>query len=133
MAAFERDEDGDRLTLHLMGAADRSCFCNLRVSDKGRLYFHRAEPVAADVDDVIHASHQPEISIRISSRAVDGEVAARNLAPVGLLVTGLISVDGACYRGPGLPDDQESALTIRDGLPFSCNHFRHNSKEGFRG
>src|SRR5207249_10796863 len=67
------------------------------------------------------------------SRAVAGEVAAWNFAPVGLLVTGLIAVDRARDRRPGFAYHQQAALTIRDRLALSCNHFRHNSEEGFCG
>src|SRR5260370_4225286 len=132
VAAFEGDEDGDRLPLHLVRTAHCGGFGHLGMGDKSRLDFHRGEPVAADVDDVVDASHETEVSIRSAARAVRGEVTTGNLAPVSLLVAGMIAVDGARHRGPGLTDHQQAALTIRNRLPRSCNHFRHNSKKGFR-
>ncbi len=100
------------------------------MSDEGRLDLHGAEPVAADVDHVVDASHQPEVAVCVTASAVAGEVAAGDFAPVGLLIPGLIAVDGASHGGPRFAHDEEAAFAVRDRLALFCNYFRHNSEEG---
>ena len=93
------------------GTADDGGFGDLGVGDERGLDLHGAEAVAADVDDVVDAAHEPVVAVGVAARAVAGEVAAGDLGPVGLFVALLIAVDGSRHRGPWLPHDEEAALS----------------------
>ena len=60
-----------------VGTANDSGLGDLGVSHQRRLDFHRAQAMAADVDHVVDAAHQPEVAVGILARAVAGKVAAR--------------------------------------------------------
>ena len=116
VAALERDEGGDGLALEVVGAADDGGFGDLGMGDERRLDFHGAEAVAADVDDVVDAAHEPEVAVGVHARAVAGEVAAGDVGPIGLAVALGIAVDGAGHGGPGLADDEQAAVAGGDGV-----------------
>ena len=67
VTAFEGDEDGDGLPLHLVRTADCCGFGDLGMGDERGLDLHGAEAVAADVDDVVDASHQPEVAVGVAA------------------------------------------------------------------
>ena len=114
VAGFERDEGGDGLAFEIVGTADDRGFGDFGVGDERGLDFHGAEAVAADVDDVVDAAHEPEVAVGVLARAVAGEVAAGNVGPVGLLVALGVAVDGAGHGGPGLADDEQAAASRRE-------------------
>ena len=109
--------------------ADYGGFGDLGMGDERGLDFHGAEAMAADVDDVVDAAHEPEVAVGIAARAVAGEVAAGNFAPIGFFVALRVAVDGARHRGPGFADDEQAAVAVRDRLALFCNYFGHNSEE----
>ena len=133
VAAFERDEGGDGLAFEIVGAADDGGFGDLGMGDQGGLDFHGAEAVAADVDDVVDAAHEPEVAVGVLARAVAGEVAAGDIGPIGLLVALGVAVDGAGHGGPGLADDEQAAAAGGDGFAFFGDDFRLDAEEGARG
>ena len=57
-------------------------FGDFFVSDERGLDLHRAETMAADVDDIVDAAHEPVVAVGIHARAVAGEVAAGDVGPV---------------------------------------------------
>ena len=116
LAAFEGDEGGDGLSFHLVGAADDGGFRDFWVSDERGFDLHGAEAVAADVDDVVDAAHEPEVPVLIAPCAVAGEVAAGDLAPIGGEEARVIAVDGSGGGRPGFADDQEAAVPVGDGV-----------------
>ena len=70
-----RDEADDGLALQLVGPPDDRGLGDGRVRDERALDFRRAEPVAGDVEHVVDAAHDPEVSVLVAARAVAGEVA----------------------------------------------------------
>ena len=52
---------------------------HLRMRHQRRLDLHRAEPVAADVDHVVDAAHDPVVAVVVAPGAVAGEIDARDL------------------------------------------------------
>src|SRR5207237_7437542 len=91
------------------------------VRDERALDLHRAEAVARNVYHVVHAPHNPEVSVLVSARAVAREVYAVNLAPVLLAVTLVVAPDGSEHRRPGALDDEVAAL-VRLGLLPRLRH-----------
>src|SRR5687768_14929046 len=79
------------------------------MADQRALDFRGPEPMAGAIQNVVDAPDDPEISILVPPRAVSGEVAAFELAPVLFPVTRLVAIERSQHRGPGLPDNQFAA------------------------
>src|SRR5262249_42019863 len=88
--------------------------------------------MTADVDYVIHAPHQPEISVLVAASAVAREVATFDVAPILLYEPFRIAVDRPQHRGPGARDDQIAALVRPDGDAVFGTDVRDNAREGKR-
>ena len=56
--------------LRSSGRAYYGGFGDLGVGYQGGFDLHRAEAVAADVDDVVHAAHEPEVAVFVAASAV---------------------------------------------------------------
>src|SRR5438067_13782506 len=67
---FERYECNERRAFDLIRSADDSGFGDALVGNQRTLYFHRADAVTADIDDIINSPHDPEISIFILSSSI---------------------------------------------------------------
>ena len=96
-AFFDGDEGGDGLALDLVGAPDHGGFGDARVVHQGRFHLHRADVVAGDQHDVVHAAQQPVVAFLVAPRAVAGEVVALllELAPVDVLVALVVAPDAS--------------------------------------
>src|SRR5262249_6450272 len=112
--------------------ADRGRFRDRRVRDPRALDFHGAQAMAADVNHVVYAPHQPEISVLIAAGAVAGGVTAFDVAPVLLHEPFWIAIDRPQHRWPGACDDQISALVRPDGDAVSGLNVRNDAREGKR-
>src|SRR5262245_40578772 len=88
--------------------------------------------MTADVDYVIHAPHQPEISVLVAASAVAREVATFDVAPILLNESFGIAVDRPQHRGPGARYDQIAALVRPDGDAVFGTDVRDNAREGKR-
>src|SRR6266566_8075970 len=130
---LQRYERRDRLAFQFVRTADHSRFSDSFVSHQRRLDFHGAEAMAGNVDDIVDAPHDPEISVFIFACAVAGEVHTRNLGPVLLHVAVGIAVDSAQHSRPRLRQDQEAAGAERDGLAVHGHDFGDHAGEGSRG
>src|SRR4029079_7332500 len=87
-----------------------------RVADEGRFDLDRAEAVAADVDHVVDAAHDPVVAVVVLAGVVASEVVALELRPVLLFVAVVIAPDAAEHAGPGTADAEHAALVRFDGL-----------------
>src|SRR4051812_17124454 len=96
---------------------------------KRGFHFHGAQAMTRHIKYVIHASHNPEVSVLILARAVTREVHARNLRPVVSLVTFRISPNGSQHRRPRFLDDEISTRTEGNRVSFECYHIRGNAGE----
>src|SRR5438093_492010 len=96
------DEADERAAPQLVRTAHDRGLRDLRVRDERALDLHRAEAVAGDVDDVVHAAHDPAVAVLVAPRAVAGEVDSREALPVLLDVTLGVLVDRAQHGRPGL-------------------------------
>ena len=102
IARFQRDEAADAFALDVVRLADDRGLRDLRMMHQGAFDFHRAQAVAGDVQHVVDAAHDPEVAVLVPARAVGGEVDARDLRPVLLLVALVVAVDRAQHRRPRL-------------------------------
>ena len=74
------------------GRADHRCFRDLRVTDQRALDFRGAESMTGDVQHVVDAADDPEITVLVAARAVAGEIIAFEFAPI------LFSGNAPCRR-----------------------------------
>src|SRR5262249_20677364 len=99
----------DALALDLVRIAYDRRLGDRLVGDQGALDLGGAQPVAGDVDDVVHAAGDPVVAVRIASRAVAGEV----LAGIGREVGGeealVVAVDRAHLARPAVGDAEVAA------------------------
>src|SRR5690606_8609182 len=93
---------------------------------------HRAKTVARDVNDVVDAAKNPEVTVVVLARAVACEIAARNLTPLGGLETIIVAVNRAQHARPRLVDDQKSAGAASDFFALFIDDLRLDAKEGQR-
>src|SRR5688500_11996742 len=68
--------------------------------------FSSSQTMAADVYNIVDASHYPEISIRIPPRTIAGKIDAFNLRPVLLPVSFVVAPDCPQHRRPWLFDHE---------------------------
>jgi hypothetical protein len=66
--------------------------------------------MAADVDDVVDAAHDPEVAVLVATRAVPGEVEPGEALPVALFEALRILEDRAQHRRPRPLQHQETAF-----------------------
>ena len=85
------------------------------------------------VQHVVHAPHDPEITVLIFARAVARKVRARNLRPVLLHVTIGIAIDCSQHGRPWLPDDEITTRAQRHRLALHVHDLRHDAEERTRG
>src|SRR5690606_30684561 len=78
MMRLERAERRDARALDLVRHADDRGLDHRLVAHQRAFDLHRAQPVARDVDDIIHAPHDPEVAALITPRAIAREVHAGN-------------------------------------------------------
>jgi hypothetical protein len=69
-ALLQGDEGGNRLPFDLVGPLDDGGFGDSRVIDQRALDFHRADSVARDVEDVVHAAEQPVTAVLEAGRRI---------------------------------------------------------------
>src|SRR2546423_13995967 len=88
--------------------------------------------MTGDIDNVIHATHDPEVAVFISAGTVPGEIHARDLRPVLLHVAVGIAVNGTQHSWPGLLENQESTGTSRNWFAFHSDDIGHYTWERLR-
>ena len=80
-AALERDERDERLTFQFIRATDDGGFRNFLITDERALHFRRADAMTRDVQHVVNASDDPEISVLVLTATVAGEITVFDFAP----------------------------------------------------
>src|SRR4029453_3995549 len=96
------------------------------------LDLHRAQPVAADINYVVNATHQPEISVLVAASAVAREVTSFDVAPILLNESFGIAVNRPQHRWPGAREAQLPPLVRPDGDAVFGTNVRDNAREGKR-
>src|SRR5450830_1374462 len=129
---LEDHEGADRFARRVVRLAHHGRFRDEGVGDQGRFDFHRAHAVARDVEDVVDAARDGEVAgVLVADGAVAGQVvfAAQLVREVaGLEALGVVP-DGADHGGPGLFDDQDAALPVRDVRARFVDDGRHDARQ----
>ncbi len=85
--------------------------------------------MAGDVEHVVDPAHDPVVAVLVAAGAVAGEVAARDVGPVLLLIPFVVAVEGAEHRRPRLADDQEAALVGAERLAVLGDDVRDDARQ----
>ena len=72
----------DHVSLDLVGKPDDSRLGYGGVTDQGRLDLRRSEPVSGDLDDVVHPSDDPDVSVLVDPGRVPCQVLSGIRGPV---------------------------------------------------
>ena len=131
--AFEGDEGGEGLAFERIGFADDGGFGHVFVANQGAFDFGGADAVAGDVENVVNASHNPEIAVFILAATVAGKVAAGDFAPIGLAESLGIAPDAAKHAGPRFADDEFASGVCGNGVALVVDNFGEDAKEGQGG
>src|SRR4029434_8395699 len=102
------------------------------MGDQRALDLHGSEAMAGYVDNVVHAPHNPEITVFVFARAVTGKINSFDLRPVLAFVALVVAPDGAEHGGPGLPDHEVSARVGRNTLAGPIHHVGNDAEERSR-
>src|SRR6188472_3425163 len=107
---LEGDERSNRSPLDLVRPTHDRGLRDAWVIDQRALHFHRADPVARNVQYVVHAPEQPEVALVVELGAVAGHVdIGAPLVPVLTDVALRIAVNTAQHGRPRSRERQESA------------------------
>src|ERR1700733_14484109 len=82
-----------------------------------------------DVQNVIDPSHDPKVTILVSSSPIAGKITALDLAPVLFLVPLFIAPDGAQHRWPRLADNEFASNIRRHFFPLVIYYCGVNPKK----
>src|SRR6187431_1514286 len=99
---LERYEDDQGLSFQIVRASNGCRFCDRGVGDQRAFDLCGTDAMTGDVEHVVDATDHVEVAVRVFARAVASEVRTRDLAPIGLLVTLVITIDGAQHARPRL-------------------------------
>src|SRR5262245_44893640 len=83
--------------------------------------------MAANVDHVVDAPHDPVIAVIINAAVVARQIVAGDLRPILLHVTLVIAPNAAEHAGPRLGDAEHTALITTDGLQLLVEQHRHDA------
>ena len=117
----------------LVRAPDDRGLRNVRMIDERAFHFHRADPMACDVEDIIHAAEEPVVAVGVALCAVAGHIHARSpFVPVLTDVAFRIAVNSPEHRWPGTRQGQETTAHF-DLLAFLGADFGGNAGKWSRG
>src|SRR3569623_253278 len=124
----------DRFAFDLVGPAHYRRLGDAHVRDQRRFHFHGTEAMAGDVEHVVDAAHDPEVTVFIAPGAVAGEIIlAAKFAPIGFDIPFVISPNGAQHRRPRLLDHEVTALVRRgDAVAALVDHVGDDAGQGPR-
>src|SRR2546422_801620 len=97
--------------------------------DERAFNFGSAQSVAAHVDYVIDATHDPEVTVLVAPRAVAGEINIFDLRPILISVTLVVAPDRSQHRWPGTLDHQIAAFIGAHGHAFARHHIDFDARE----
>src|SRR5882724_3691508 len=133
MRSLERHECDDCRAFQIVGAGDHGRFRHCFMRYQRAFNLRRTEPVTADIDHIVDASHDPEVTILVASGAVSGEINTFELRPVLLPVTLVISPNRPQDRRPGPPDNEIAAFVGAHLLPLASYDISFDPGKRFCG
>src|SRR3954469_25808319 len=93
------------------------------------LDFRSTNAMPGDVEHVVNAADDPEITVLVLPATVPGEVTALDLAPINFLVTFWVAPEATEHGGPGFAQHEFAAAVSRHGLAQIIHHFGQNAEE----
>src|SRR5258707_15439753 len=85
-STFEGYEGDDRRAFQIIRLGDDRCFGDSLVRNQRAFDFRRTQTVSGDIDHVVDATHDPEVTVLILASAVAGKIYAIDLRPVLLSI-----------------------------------------------
>jgi hypothetical protein len=126
-ARAESDVGDDGLAGQVVIHRDDRSLGYRRVRDERRFDLGRGQPVAGNVDDVVHPPGDPEVAIVVSPRAVTGEIGAgAEPAEIRLHVPIRILIQGPEHARPR-PGQREQAAALSDLVSRLVDQRRRNA------
>ncbi len=113
-----------------MRVADHRRLGDVFVGDQRRFDLGGAEPMARDVQHVVHPAGDPVIAVLVAAAAVAGEIEALVGREIGLHEALVIAVDGAHLARPRVGQDQVAAAGALDELAVAVDQRRPDAEEG---
>ena len=137
-AGLQGHKGHDALPLELIGTAHHGRLGHGAVAHQGRFDFHRAQPVARHIDDVINPAHHPEVAIGVAAGPIAGKIepaaiGGANFFPVALAEALGIAMDRAHHPRPGTAHGQVAPLIRPLGVAFVVHHIGGNARQGQGG
>ena len=80
------------------------------MGDEGAFDFCGAEAVAGNIEHIVEAADDPEVSLFVATGAVACGVEAFVIGPVGFFVAVLVAIDRADHRWPWFADHEAAVL-----------------------
>ena len=87
-ARFAGDEGDEGLAFEVVRASNDSRFGDAWMADERAFDFGGADAMAGDVEDVVDAADDPEVTVFVLAAAVACEIGARDFSPIDLLEIG---------------------------------------------
>src|SRR5262245_52916973 len=109
-AAAQRDEHSDRFAFDIVRPTDCGSLRDARMADKRRFDLDRAQSMAADLDHVVDAAHDPVIAVIVLPGVVTRQVVTLELRPILLLVSLVVAPNAAEHAGPRPADAEHPAV-----------------------
>src|SRR5262249_13076756 len=100
-----------------------------RVADKRTLHFHRSDTMARNIDHIVDAAHDPEITVFIAPGAIAREIHSGNLTPVLFLVSFGISINRPQHRRPGTLDNEKAALISSNWISMTIDDIDNDTRQ----
>ncbi len=120
----------NRLSFDFVRQANSRSFCNRRVTDQRRLNFCGAETVTRDLDHIVHAANNPEVTIRVALGRVTCGVAAGVLRPVLIDIALVITVNSAQHGRPRIQQSEIAFCIVGDRVALFVHDLGFLTKEG---
>ena len=121
------------LALDFVGHSHHGGLRHRRMSHQGRLHFRRAQPVAGNVDHVVHPAGEPVVAVLVAAGAVSGEIVAGILGEVGVEKPLRVALDAAHQPWPGKLDAQVALGRALQPVAGVVHDQRADSRKGPRG
>mmetsp|Transcript_97909 Transcript_97909/g.285675 ORF Transcript_97909/g.285675 Transcript_97909/m.285675 type:complete len:290 (-) Transcript_97909:77-946(-) len=121
-----------------MRVAHHCGLCRPGVSHQRMLHLSAANPVARDVDDIVHAARDPVEAILVPNAAIASEVVAWVRPQIRIQHALVVTVHRAEHRGPRLGKDQDPShvvalqLFAARGVQHPGVHAKHGEGAGAR-
>src|SRR5215510_14025103 len=112
MSDAQDDEGLDVFSLDFVGTSDDRGFRNCRMTDECAFNISGANAMPGNVQHIVGAPYDGEVSIFIADGHVAGCVCVRNLTPVESIAGG-IAVNRAEHMGEGTSQHKQSAFVRR--------------------